>query len=156
MNVWRQTPQNVSHVVVNMRERDRLGNFALRWNDSVVDVVSDCLSSDFGWTVGVDQTPVACIGAVPVRPGVWAMYMFGTDRFGDVAKDLTRFVRRVMMPAMIAAGAHRAECAILDGHEAACRWSEFLGGEHEATLRGYGRGGEDYRLYVWRHEHVPA
>ena len=57
-----------------------------------------------------------------------------------------------MMPKIAGAGAHRAECmslaSLADNH----RWLEMLGARREATLRGFGKNGEDFHLYAWLKE----
>lgn len=105
------------------------------------------------WGVcAADGKAVACIGVQRLWPGVWQAWMFATDRFDEIGIRLTRFARRSIMPAVKAAGAHRVQAYSIEGHETAHRWLERLGAVHEATLRGYGSQGEDFRLYRWHRE----
>ena len=82
-------------------------------------------------------------------PGVWSMYLFATPHFQQVAWDTTRHIRRVMLPALALAGAHRAEARSAVSHVEAHAWLERLGAKREATLKGYGRNKEDFSLFVW-------
>jgi hypothetical protein len=75
--------------------------------------------------------------------------MFATDRWPDVALSVTRHIRRVMMPEMIDAGANRADCWSMDGHDVAHRWLEVLGARREATLDDYGPTRKKYHCYSW-------
>lgn len=94
-----------------------------------------------------DGTPVALIGYTERWPGVWCCWMLATDRFPEVGKGLTRWVKRSMLPSLIERGAHRIEAYSIDGHDTAHRWLRFCGAVEEARLRRYGRNGEDYLVF---------
>lgn len=145
------TADGALHVAAGMRDADYREIFATRWNDDLVDLTVDCLNARrFSWIACADDgTPVAVVGAWPTHPGVWQVYFFTTDRWSQISLSLTRWIRRVMIPALRNAGAHRAECKSLSSHTEAHRWLEFLGASQEATLRGYGKDGEDFLLFVW-------
>ena len=150
MRAWPVNADDVYHVALHMRERDQREIYATAWRDDPVDVTTDCLvCPEFSWIVG-DHEPVAVVGAKPIHPGVWRVFMFATDRWSQVSLFLTKFIKRVMIPALRSIGAHRAECLSIEGYDAAHRWLEFLGARHEGTQSGYGKAGEDFRLYVWR------
>lgn len=143
----------VHYVAQNMREKDREEIFATRWDDSAQDVAADVVASGpFNWVAFNGGEPVAVVGAAPLWPGVWSVHMFATEAFGGIAISLTKFVRRVMIPALTESGAHRAQCDSLVGHEKAHYWLEALGARQEGVLRGYGRQGEDFVRYVWSKE----
>jgi hypothetical protein len=143
------TYDDALYVATNMRDWDKREIYATRWNNDPADVAGDCcMAGAFGW-VAYDDEPIAVLGAVPLHPGVWGVYMFATDNFAKIAISLTKYVRRVMMPSLTATGAHRAECKSIEGHDTAQRWLEFLGANRESTLSGYGREGEDFHLYAW-------
>lgn len=140
----------LAYVARHMRAADRDEIFATRWSDDPASVVAAVLSGGtFAWVAGLER-PIAAIGAMPMWEGVWSVWMFATDDFRQIRFGLTRFVVRSMIPALRASGAHRAECRSIATHTEAHRWLELLGAEREATLRGYGRRGEDFELYVWR------
>ena len=149
------TLSGARHVATNMREWDRREIYAGRWADDPERLAVDCtLYGAFGWLALASSTPIAVVGATPVHPGVWNVFMFATDDFRLISISLTKFVARVMIPALVQTGAHRAECKSMEGHVDAHRWLEFLGAEREATHHEYGRGKETFHTYVWRHRNV--
>jgi hypothetical protein len=141
------------HVAERMREWDRREIMATRWTEDPGEVAADAaLGGPFGWVAFLGEEPVAVIGAGPLHPGVWQVWMFASDKFSKVRFSMTRFTKRVIIPAMRRSGAHRAECRSMVGHVEAQRWLESFGARCEAVLAGYGRGGEDFLLYAtdWR------
>jgi hypothetical protein len=145
---------DVLQVASNMREWDRREIYATRWNEDPSELVQDCMASGrFAWTAGLDR-PIAAIGATPMHPTLWGVWMFATDNFHQISISLTKFVRRVMMPALVDAGALRAECRSMEGHESAQRWLKVLGARDEGLIPEYGKGGEDFRLFAWRKQDV--
>lgn len=139
------------YVARNMREWDKREIYATRWTEDPIDLAGDAMRAGaFSWCAGIDDRPVCVIGATPIHPGVWNVWMFATDDFLQMAFCLTKLVRRVMIPAVVSAGFHRAECRSMDGHTYAQRWLEMLGFVRESTLVGFGRNREDFGLYVWK------
>lgn len=149
-------PVSIMHVATHMRESDRDEVYATRWTRSPIDLAEDiCRIPGPKWVAhAAGVGPVAAYGAMPMWPGVWSLYLFATDHFTQVAWDVTRHIRRVMMPSLAIAGAHRAEARSSASHTEAHAWLERLGAEREATLKGYGRNGEDFILFVWAVESV--
>src|SRR3546814_13479854 len=78
------------------------------------------------------------------------MSMFATNEISNIGLGLTKFVARRMIPGLLDQGAHRLEARSMDGHVDAQSWLETFGAAREATLYGYGRGGEDFHVYVVR------
>lgn len=97
-----------------------------------------------------DGIPVAAVGAALLWPGVWQVGMFATRLWPEVALGTTRHVKRWLMPAVRATGAHRAHAYSLASHETAHRWLLRLGARCEARLPGWGKGGEEFLMFVWR------
>lgn len=93
--------------------------------------------------------PVAVGAMVEHRPGVVTLMFFATAEFPRIALALTRFIKNRLFPKYRANGVHRIECASLDGYAEVHRWIEILGLKHEATMRGYGRGGETFLQFAW-------
>lgn len=136
-------------VAEKMREADKREIYAMRWNESPAEVARDCaLAGSFAWIAGLER-PIAAIGATPLHPGVWSAWCFGTDEFPQIGYRLTRFVQRVMMPALVECGAHRAEAWSIEGHTEAQRWLELLGARRECTRQGFGKHGQDFHCYAW-------
>ena len=144
-------PEGVLHIASNMRESDRAEIFATRWSASPIDLAEDLVRIPGPKWVAWDTVagPVATYGAMPMWPGVWSLYCFATDYFPQVAWYVTRHIRRVMMRSLAIAGAHRAEARSIVSHTEAHAWLERLGAHREATLKGYGKGGEDFILFAW-------
>lgn len=137
-------------VALGLRADDAAEIYATRWSDNPVELARSCVyAGEFAWVAGLDS-PIAVIGAQPVWPGVWNVFMFATDEFDKIAFPLTKFVRRTIIPSLREAGAHRAECRSAMSHTKAHRWLEALGATREGVMREYGSNKEDFALYVWR------
>ena len=134
-----------------MRDWDRHEIFSTRWpeEDGLEAFVEDVMSTGpVSWVSGLDE-PIACFGCKPLWPGVWSMWLFATDRFPEIGLPMTKMIVRHIVPMLFANGAHRLECRSMEGHVEAHRWLEALGAKREGTLRRYGRGGQDFHVYVW-------
>lgn len=148
-------------VAAEMRPRDRQEIFATRFDDgenieSLHDLAGQLLAhSRFGAiAVGEDGVAAAAVGAAEMWPGVWSVWMFATDAWPRHYLRVTAFIRRQLIPALLAAGARRAECASLASYHSAHRWLTYLGARPEAYLTAYGKNGEDFILFCWRRDHV--
>ena len=136
-----------------MRAGDRREIMALRpAGTDPAAVAAEAVGADGAWCfcARLGGRPVAVIGAVEVRPALWSVYLFATDRWPRVAGAVFRFARRSLIPGLLAAGANRAECRAIAGHAAAHRWLERLGAVHEADMIDCGPGRQTFRLYAWR------
>jgi hypothetical protein len=138
-------------VCANMRPADREEIMALRWSDSVMDLAEDTMNVPGPkWVAHLEgEGPTAVYGAAPMWPGVFSLWLYGTPHFHQVGLRLSRHIQRVMIPSLAIAGAHRAEARSLSTHTEAHGWMERLGGKPEATLKGYGKNGEDFVVYAW-------
>lgn len=143
-------------VALAMRAADRAEIFATRWSADAGELaVEVCALSKVGAVLADEQVaPIMAVGAIEIWPGVWSVWAFATDCFGEIAIGATRYVRRQMIPALLERGAHRAECRSAASHLAAHRWLELLGARIESRHAGFGKGGEDFVSFVWRREHV--
>jgi hypothetical protein len=145
--------EDLLFVVQNMRQRDRSEVFATRWDDSSESLTDDLIAGgEFAWIAGVPGKPIAAFGAAPVWNGVWAVWMVATDDWPEVALEVTRFIKRVMIQTLKDIGAHRAECRSWEGHPQAHRWLEMLGAKKESEIENFGRNGERFYLYCWTKE----
>jgi hypothetical protein len=145
----------VAFVARHMRADDRAEIFATRCDDDAGVIADETMAfARFGcvaWSGGITPEPAAVACAIPTWPGVWSVGMYATDRWPEVARATTRWIKGVLIPDLVAAGAHRAECRSLAAHVTAHRWLERLGAAREATLAAYGRNREDFFLYAWTH-----
>lgn len=136
------------YVALRMRALDVEEIFATRWADDRVDLAHAAAArAPLAWAAGLDGGPIACIGAVQCWPGVWEAWMYATDDFDKIGKRLTRFAHRAIIPAVRAAGGHRLQAHSMEGHTVAHRWLDGFGAVREATLRAFGRGGQDFHVY---------
>lgn len=150
MKVDAPTRADVAHVAARMRERDRKEFLAVSPYDE-----ADMLASlpdrftEKGFCFRKDGEPVG-IGIMAVsRPNVVTLGFFATDDFPRIALPVARFTRRVLFPAYRAEGVHRIEAYTVADYEDAHRWIEMVGLTYEATLRAFGRDGEDFKVFSW-------
>ena len=145
------TADAVGHVLFNLRDADRRELDATLWRfDSAMLAEAACLAR-IGFVAHADDlTPVAVVGAHEEWPGVWRVGAFATPRWPEVGRQVTRFVSRLFHVKLAELGAHRLHAYSIADHEIAHRWMLRLGARCEATLQGYGKGGEDFKLFVWR------
>lgn len=150
MKLAKLNEADLLYVADNMREWDAREIFATRWTDDRADLAAAVLAcGEFGWVAGDGGLPVAAFGASPSWNGVWQVWMFATDDWPKVALGVTRFIKKVMIPALEEVGCHRAECRSMEGHVVAHRWLEALGAHKESELKHYGRDGQTFYLYCW-------
>lgn len=145
------------YIVQNMRAIDRKEIFATRDDDDEDRLVLELLwAADrpgMSFTHFADDgEPISVMGFHKLRKGVATVWAFGTERWPEAVKSMTKTVRRVIIPALVEGGYHRAECAALTERADTAKWLPSLGMELEAVLAGFGRQREDFSLYVWRPE----
>ncbi len=144
------TEAALGYIAYNLRQADRqeLAATMGAFDSSLIAAAS--ARATVGFIAAADDgMPVAAVGATRLWPGVWQVGMFATALWPEVALGATRHVKRWLMPAVREAGAHRAHAFSLATHHEAHRWLEWLGASRETTLRGWGRGGEDFILFAW-------
>lgn len=141
---------DVSYVCRNMRDADRRELFACRFDEDPDRLTMDVLQRwTIAWVVGLER-PIAVLGGVEMWPGLWSVGMFATDEFGQIGSQLTRWLRRRMIPVAREAGARRLEARSIEGHDEAHRWLLKLGAERdEKPLTNWGKGGETFFNFVW-------
>ena len=141
---------DVEYIVANLRERDRAEIFATKWTTDEAELVEAVLAAGaFQWAAYVNGEPVALIGASPRWPNVWSMWAFGTDKWPLAVRRLTKHAKNFMFPALMNAGAVRADCYALETHEDARRWLKALGAIEEQRLANWGKNGETFVCYCW-------
>ncbi len=143
--------EGITHIVRNLRARDRAEIFALRWHDdedALIDEIAT-IAHDMWKIWSWHSEPVAMNGVVPLRPGVVMACAFGTDQWRHTIRAMTHWSREWVIPALQLAHYHRGEAQVLASNTDSRRWIESLGGEVECLLKGYGKHREDYLLYAW-------
>jgi RimJ/RimL family protein N-acetyltransferase len=145
-----ERPELLRYVAQNMREWDRREIFALRFDEDVDAFAAAAIGcGPVSWVAGLDDKPIAAFGCAPMWPNVWSMWFFATDNLGQIGISVTRLIVRSIVPMLFEAGAHRLEARSMEGHIDAQRWLEVIGAKRETTLKGYGRGAEDFHVYTW-------
>lgn len=144
-----ESPRSVRWVIEHMREWDRTEIFATRTSDDNEAFMAAVEGAgSVSWVVG-DDGPIAVFGCAPMWPGVWSMWLFATDEFPQIGLSVTKMIVRSIVPMLWDAGAHRLQCHSIEGHVDAQRWLGVIGARRESTLPAYGKGKEDFHLYVW-------
>lgn len=146
----------VASVALRMREADAREIYACRWvRDPLSIAQTVAAAARFGFVALTPAgSPAAVVAALEQWPGNYQVAMFATDDWPQVAWSTTRAVQRHMRPAMLAAGARRAEARSHAEHAHAHRWLGWLGFVAEARLADFGKDGEEFILFSWRRNHV--
>ena len=144
------TRDAVLSVAVRMRAADRSEIFATRFDEDAAALTDDLLAGDPVGAViaATDGTAVAAIGGTEMWPGLWALWMFATDRWPEVARSATRFARDDLWPALRALGLRRGECRSAASHVLAHRWIRHLGGIQESIHPAFGKDGQTFIGFV--------
>jgi hypothetical protein len=138
-------------VMGHLRAKDQLEVEATIARD---DIDSTCqllwMLPGLKWEARSEFTGVPAVvgGVVPIWPGLAAGWMFGTEGWEDVALEVTRTVKKNILPKLDHLGVHRVECRPIAGNDAAVRWLELMGFRREAVTAQFGRGREDFVLFA--------
>jgi len=148
-------PDPLQYILANLRPEDKEEIEAVRGEgfDSMKLALQFCqlaLTLE-GWIFWRGDTgePSAVLGAYAMTPAVAGCWAFGTASWPRVVQGVTRHARRVMVPALLKAGFHRAECRALAKREDTRAWLTSLGWKEEAVLSEFGIRHEDFTLFAW-------
>lgn len=149
----------LNHIAANMRACDAAEIFPMRWDDDPASLAESLMAGASGLMdiVTLDGEPVTALGAVPMWPGVWNVFAFGTDKWDKAIVTASKRILRFTIPAVYNAGAHRAQCWSIEGHGTAHAWLvRTLRARQGPLIEALGRGGQDYRLFWWDRATVEA
>ena len=161
MKIEPATIDDVRTVALAMRDRDYAEFSAVSFASGREQLAAD-LAARYGnrpdVMCGFHQGEAACIGGtIEARPNVLTMLFFATERFGQIAFPVTRFIRNELFHRFKTAGVHRIEAVSLAGNAETHRWLRTLGLEQETDLmRGYGKAGEDFIQFAWCADVCPS
>ena len=146
--------RDVFHVAMEMRERDYEEISCLTFaqnREELANYLADSYAAHQNvYACGTSKDgPIAIIAYIPVRPGVWSLGLFATDKFQKVGRFLTKAIIRDIIPALDRANAHRVEAQSIEGYDEVHRWLEFLGLKKENTIPGFGRNGETFITFSY-------
>jgi len=148
--IVKATMENVMHVVENMQAIERKAIEATHWevnNESIAsgfikytNGLSYCALSDSG-------EPVVVGGLNFITPSVAQAQMFGTDKWCEVYKEVTKATRQVM-DQVLNESVKRIQVRSLAEHHIAHKWYEkSLDMRLESKIHSYGKNGEDFVMY---------
>jgi hypothetical protein len=148
-------PEPLQYMLANLRPSDREEIEAVRGKgfDTLRVALQLCqLATTSGawifWRADTGE-PSAVLGAYAITPAVAGCWAFGTPSWDKVVPSVTRHARRVMVPHLLKAGFHRAECRALASREDTRIWLTSLGWKAEAVLSEFGIRHEDFTLFAW-------
>lgn len=138
-----------------MREIDRVEVFGTLPHDSPLQLAYEAAylvrnkgRSRIGWSAKTGR-PAAIAAFTEDWPGLWSVWMFGTDDFKDVAIDLLRWFRKEANEILGVCEGRRLQCDSRFDHDEAHKMLKALGAVEEFRLRKYGKDGSDYIRFVW-------
>lgn len=142
-------------VCLNMRERDRIEVFAIQPHESPIRLAHEAaheIRNKGRGCIGYSPRsgkPCAVAAFTERWPGMWEIWMFGTDEFKDCAIELIRWFRKTAVDILSNCAGHRLQCDSRFDHTEAHRMLKAFGAIEETTLRRYGKDGSDYIRFVW-------
>lgn len=141
----------VGHIVRHLRSDDALEAYANYDHNDPAILTRNVVEAwgDLTWIAVHNNLPVAIVGALEMWPGVWSAYLLATPDFPKVAFAVNKFILNMLMPLIRERKAHRCEARSMATHAWAHTWLKRLGARKEATLKAYGKNGEDFFIYRW-------
>ena len=152
MFLRKASPDEIRSVALEMRQRDYEEILCVTWSEGreeLAEYLVHCLSDHENVYSFGDTEAVGVVSYIPLRPGVWSLGLFATDKFQKVSTFLTKRVIRDIIPALDNAKAHRVEAQSIDGYKQVHRWLEFIGLKKENVIPGFGRNGETFINFAY-------
>lgn len=147
------TYEAIEYLCLNMREQDRVELLGMSRSDDLRDLADECFAAlryrgiaQVGWVKG---KPAGVIGLVEEWPGVWTVWMFGTDDLGLVGVMLLKWLRKALRRVRDEFGGWRLHCDSRDGNTLAHKMIRAMGGAVEHVMARYGADGSNYTRFVW-------
>jgi hypothetical protein len=144
------TALGLEYVLGNLRDADRLEVAATIDQGSALATANLILQIPGPkWEARTVRGEPAVIGGfTPVWPGLGSGWLWGTDCWDEVALEVTRALKKHILPSLDARGVHRIEARPMAGNVAAIRWLQIIGFRQEAVTAQFGRGREDFILFA--------
>lgn len=144
----------IDHVCRNLRSFDEEEALAVMGGGSVDQLaayfIGCAMSASEFVIVSTDwEEPIALVSVLPSWPGLGAAQMVATDRFDEIVMDLTRYIRRELIPRLLAGGMRRVEARAMQKAELNCRWLKALGASVEGECPMFGKDGQTYVQFAW-------
>lgn len=132
------------HIAARLREVDRRECACQSYDASADAIASRCMHDiNSKWLIrAADGEPVAMLGISHLHAGLGEAWLLATDRWQEVALSGTKLAIWLRE----ALNLRRIQVHTAAFHTQSHAWLALIGFAREATLRGYGSGGEDFYL----------
>lgn len=144
---------DLEYVCYNMRERDKEEVYALRDHNNPFRLAWEATSfirnNGRGRISWIGGKPAAVGAFTQHHPGVWEVWMFGTNQFKAAAMPLLGWVRREAADILATTDAHRLQCDSRADYLEAHKMIQAMGAKREMLMRQYGKDGSDYIRFIW-------
>ena len=155
---WQRQVDHVRFICARLRPEDVVEAFALvpiEHPDVLVQRYKECLPIAAHFVLigkhGCPR-PIALLGVWEIYPHVGGAQMLATTEFDQIATDVSRYVKDVMIPRLITLGYRRVEVRALKSATRNRRWIEWLGATRECDVPLLGKDGETFVQYAWTHK----
>lgn len=145
--------RDLSYIAANLRPDD-FAEVDCQLDHWTPALLASVALRDHSYVAEANGNPEAAFGAGKVRQGYWVAWSWGTPRMGRAVPHITRFVRTVMIPEIIASGGLRCEARALQSNLMACKWLDRMGAHPRCELPMFGKNGETFILYDWTADDV--
>lgn len=143
------TLADLIYLASNLRERDAEELSATHGPIDPERLAIEAYQSGWRKAAYVGGLPVLALGAKAIHPGVCAVWGFGTSDYRKAVKPMTNYAKSVMVPELLSAGFHRAQCIVHPNNTASQRWLKSLGFTQDCQLQGFGSQKQTMLLYSW-------
>ena len=147
------TLMDMDYICLHMRERDKQEIFGLRPHNSPIRLSWEAyhyiINHGRGKIAWHREKPAAFAAFTEQWPGVWDVWMAGTEDFEAACVPLLRWFRKEANDILTVCNGHRLQCDSRADYERAHKLIETFGGKRECVFRKFGKDGADYIRFVW-------
>jgi hypothetical protein len=144
---------DLEYICLNLRQADKSEVFALRPHDNPLQLALEAhayiRNQGRGKIAWINGRPAAVAAFTEDWPGVWSVWMFGTDDFKAAAIPLVRWARKEAKDILSICAGHRLQCDSAADHHEAHALIKAMGAKEEYRMRRYGKHGDDFIRFVW-------
>lgn len=138
------TKEGLTHVVMNMRRSDRDSIFPFRLNKDATQFIEDRWETGGAcWECVKGDTYIAVGGCCVTSPVCITIWFIATDLWKSSMIEITRFIKRRLLPAVFEDGFRRVQACVLADDLRALNYALCLGFKEECIMT-LGSGGERY------------
>jgi len=140
--------KDLLHVARHLRAVDVI-ELSLTRKDSPTRLALDAWRTQHRMMAYLGDEPVFAFGvALGEVSGHGQAWGFGTDKSPRVLREVTKYLRKRMIPALIGEGLSIVQALADPDNRVSARWLYHLGFTPHAKLAGIGAGGHDLVLWV--------